>query len=148
MTIDTPNLIAPRAMPDGRVEWAEAGGDVGQVVADLRAYDPRLSLVRNFELGQWEVWRQNEDEVARRICSRPGDHVPNGPGLIRFLAEHDTRRGYDPVSAVAAENAAVDRAKADRFDEISEDKADRLAHALAKDLDEPMPDGKMIRLGS
>lgn len=148
MPIDTPHLIAPRALPDGRVAWAETQGDVGAVVTMLREYDPRCSLVRDNAANQWEVWRQCEDEEPRRLCSRPGEHVPNGPHLIAHLAKHDTRRGFDPIKDVDAANAAINAERDRHFDELAEDKADRLAHALAKDLDEPMPDGKMIRLGS
>lgn len=148
MTIDTAHLIAPRALPDGRVAWSEAGGDVGAVVDALRAYDPRLSLVRNNTDGCWEVWRQCEDEEPRKVGSRPGVHVPNGPKLVESLAARDTRRGFDPVADIDKMNAAAFADEDRAFDELAEDKADRLAYALGKDLGEPMADGRMIRLGS
>lgn len=145
--LETAHLIAPSSLPDGSVVWNETGGDVGLVVTMLREYDPRLSLVRNNSAGQWEVWRQCEDEVARHICSRKGTHVPNGPALINFLASHDTRRGFDPIADVEAANVAAQAAQDREFDEHAEDKADKLAFALGRDLGEPMQDGRLIRLG-
>lgn len=145
--LEQAHLIAPNRLPDGSVVWNDTGGDVGVVVTMLREYDERLHLVRNNTAGQWEVWRQCEDETPRRICSRKGVHVPDGPRLINFIAKHDTRRGWDPIAGLDAELAAEQAEKDRRFDEHAEDKADKLAFALGKDLGEPAQDGRLYTLG-
>lgn len=142
-----PHLIAPSQVGDGRMVWQETTGDVATVIDALRAYDPRLSLVRNVADDLWEVWRMCEDEVPRRIASRPGARFPHGPSLVRFIAEHDTRRGFDPVADVQAHNDAVDAAKLARDDDRNEAAADKLAWALGRDLDMPAQDGRIFTLG-
>jgi hypothetical protein len=125
----------------------EAGGDVGETIAAIRAYDPRVSLVRNNELERWELWRQCEDGVPRRVGHRDGTRVPHGATLVKHLAEHDTQRGYDPIKAVDEHNARVDAERDRVFEEHAEDTGDRLAFALGRDLGEPMQSGRFVRLG-
>lgn len=149
MGVLAPNshLVAPAQLPDGTTVWSEAGGDVGVVVQMLREYDTRLNLCRSNVRDCWEVWRQCEDGEARRVASRPGTHVPNGPSLVAFLAAHDTQRGYDPVADTFAYNDRVDADRAAVAGERFEDKADRLAFALGRDLDEPAQSGRLYPLG-
>lgn len=145
--LHTPHLIAPSQVGDGRTVWHETSGDVATVVECLRAYDDRLSLVRNVADNTWEVWRLCEDGEARRIAHRPGARFPNGPSLVRFIAEHDTRRGYDPVADTIAHNDRIDAERAARHDERAEQAADKLALALGRDLDMPAQDGRLYAMG-
>lgn len=149
MGLATPSdhLIAARFLPDGSVVMEETGGAVGETIAAIRAYDPRVSLVRNTELDRWELWRLCEDGVPRRVGSRSGARVPHGATLVAHLAEHDTQRGYDPIAAVDAHNAAVDRERDRVFDDFAEEHADKLAHALGRDTGEPMQSGRFVRIG-
>lgn len=143
MGLSTPpsGLAVANALPDGSVVWTDTAGDVGRVVELLREYDPDLRLVRNNRDERWEVWLGNQ-----RICRRDGMHVPDGHKLVAFIAAHDTRRGFDPIADVDRHNAAVDRARDQEAAEVFEDKADRLAHALGKDLDLPAQDGRLYPL--
>lgn len=146
--LHTPHLIAPSQVGDGRMVWQETSGDVASVVDQLRAYDDRLSLVRNLAENQWEVWRSCEDGEPRRVASRKGTQVPHGPSLIRFLAEHDTRRGFDPIADLEKHNAAVDRARDSDLDARFEESADKLAWAIGRDLGMPAQDGRIFTPGA
>ena len=122
----------------------ETGGDVGDCIERLRAYDPRCSLVHNLCDERWEIWRVCEDTEVRRVGDLPGPKVPHGDLLVATLAQVDTWRGYDPVAAM--EKAEADREKAldNAFDDQGEELADKLHFALRGDEapgSRPMPLG-------
>lgn len=142
----TQHLIAPRQLPDGNILWEETGGDVGETVARLRAYDPRCSL----ELRpphEWLITRLCEDGERRVVGRRVSERVPHGDRLVAELASHDTRRGYDPIADVDAHNDKIDASNAQKLSDETEGHADHLAWALGRDLSEPAQDGRLYALG-
>ena len=149
MGIATPELLIPgRQLPDGSVEWTERGTTADAVVDRLKQYDPRLSLVMNFEAGEWEVWRMGEDNKPRRISRLDnGGRVPNADQLIAQLAAYDTRKGYDPVQAIIDEEDRAERQRDAALEEAVGDGHDRLHHALANDLSAHAPAARPIPLG-
>lgn len=157
-------IIAPRSLPDGRIEWEPQTG----IVRKLREGDPTmgwegdptLSLVLNLEwcrpddgakVGRWEVWRQTDDGGSTLICGcpRPTGRAMAMPGneLIRALMRHDSRH-VDVGAQVLAENDAVLAARRRAAREHYEATADKLHHALNRDLDNPAPAGRLYRIGS
>ena len=96
--------------------------------------DPNLAVYH--EHGRIEIWRHCEDGEPRLIVrSRPGmDRLD--AGVLRFLAEHDSqsRRGYDVREDIATFNAAVEKELKRKNDEKVAESADRLRHALLKDV--------------
>lgn len=149
MGIATPEFLIPgRQLPDGSVEWTEKGTSADHVIERLKAYDPRLSLVLNFEAGEWEVWRMGEDGKPRRISRLDnGGKVPNADQLIAQLAVYDTHKGYDPAEAIIAEEDRAERRRAAEMEEAIGDGHDRLHHALAHDLAPHAPAARPIPLG-
>lgn len=147
MSIATPEFLIPEGqLPDGSIQWTEKGSTAEHVVERLRAYDPRCSLVLNFKVGEWEVWRMCEDQRPRRLARLDnGGKVPNADQLIAQLAAFDTRRGYDPIADADADERALERAQAHALEEAVGDGHDRLHHALAHDLD--LPAARPIPLG-
>lgn len=108
--------------------------------------DDTLSLWHNTILDRWELWRRGDlDAEATLVCTAPGHRMP-GKELLRALAEHDTRH-VDVVARVEAANAAHAKAEHDKLMEHAGALGDKLAWALAKDLDEPAPSGKLYSLG-
>lgn len=146
----TGSILSPRQLPDGRVEWVE-NQDVGRWLRDgYSPYgwegDPRLSLVRNIPAGRWEVWRANEDGTQTSVWHRVGDEYP-GLEVISDLQSTDSRR-IDALVAVEAHNAKIEADRDAKIRENLGDGPDRLAWALAKDLDLPAPDGKLYSMGA
>lgn len=142
----TEGLIGARALPDGSFEAVATAGDVADCSQKLRAYDERLSLVRNVLEKRWEVWRLCEDGESRRVGQLKQDRVPNGDRLLADLMAHDTRCGYDPVAETLAHNNKIDKAIRDRHDDELGEAGDKLAFALGRDLDEPAQDGRLYPL--
>lgn len=138
-------LVVPSKLPDGRVEWHEHR-DLSDRLTHGDATlgwggDPEMRLVCNMKAQRWEVWRNGCDEP---LMWRDGTGAP-GLDLIRELVAHDTRH-IDVIGNVLRDN---DRMEADRRaaqrDQMSES-ADKLAHALARDLDLAAPAGKVYGL--
>lgn len=152
-------LVAPSELPDGTVSWEEQRPSLAQRVRDGDATygwagDPRLSLCMNLtyvaETGDykgpaWEVWRRHEDGTASLVMRKKGARIDDGT-LLRLLAEHDTWH-VDVALRLGRERQAASNAADAAFGDECEDKADRLAHALAQDLSIPAPDGKLYPLG-
>lgn len=59
-----------------------------------------------------------------------------GTETLRFLADHDmlSRRDYDPIAEIEAANRRAEKAHKDRRSALHEEAADRLGHALRKDV--------------
>lgn len=141
-------FLPPGAMTPGIVDWDQA-----QDVSDrITRGDPtlgwsgddRMRLVRNFVRDRWEIWRVGDDGIDRCEMSKGGDRL-DGPALIRLLVAHDTRH----VDVVGDTIRANEKAREDalRGDEDAQsERADRLAHALSRDLDMAAPDGKIYPL--
>lgn len=152
-------LTLPQYEPDGSVSWeAEAPG-----VADrIREGDPtlgwlgddRLELRLNIEharthftkLPRWEVWRVHEQGEPSMVISCIAQRI-DGNQLIRQLALHDSRT-HDIAKEIFDErDKAKARAEQDFRDE-NEEKADKFAWALGRDLSSPAQDGRMFPLSS
>lgn len=145
------SLVQARELPDGSYEIVDDRNAIDRLRkgdATLGwAGDEHLSLIVNTVLRRWEVWELCSDGVNRRAM-----HCPMKPGagipivsLIRAIVAHDTRH-VDVVSEVEAAEAKRRAALAARFREQTGEAGDKLAHALAKDLDIPAADGKVFPL--
>jgi hypothetical protein len=96
--------------------------------------DPRLGVY--LEDDRVVLMRLCEDGVLRPIMrSKPG-HRRLDTAALRFLAEHDSqsRRGYDAGKELLEHNQKVLFAKEQAAADKREDAADRLHHALRKDV--------------
>lgn len=141
-------LVVPSKLPDGRVEWHEHRDLSDRLTRGDATLgwggDPEMHLVCNVKAQRWEVWRVCEDGVDRMMLHRDGLGAP-GLDLIRALVAGDTRH-IDVIGDLVRDN---DRMEADRRaaerDRMSES-ADKLAHALARDLDLAAPAGKVYGL--
>lgn len=125
------HMVIPRLLPDGSVVMDHQAADA---VDELRRYDPRCSLVRNTVAGRWEIWRRNEDGSQSKVGSMGGARVPHPSVMVRQLAEHDTRRGYDPVADIFAADERRRKADSAALEESIGDGPDKLHWALSKDL--------------
>lgn len=142
-------LILPRHLPDGSISYEEARPDIGQRIRDGDATlgwlgDPLLMLVctPNFEGGgvpRWEVWRKHPEGEPSLVASKVG--TLEADQLIRILAAHDTRV-HDVVAEVAARNGTRTEASKREFRAGNEERADKLAWALGRDLGIPAQDGR------
>lgn len=98
--------------------------------------DERYALYVNHNAGRWELWRLEADNVYRMSVAVPG-FVHGGdivPWLVSWLVDHDGTRGFDPAQAAIDETVAAERAKAKVREDRDEENADRLHHALLKDI--------------
>lgn len=151
-------LVAPRELPDGTVVWDDHAPTIAERIRDGDPTygwtgDPRLSLCLNTAYSDerdrywgvaWEIWRRHEDGSSSIVMRKKGAGLDAGV-LLRLLAEHDTRY-VDVIGAVGRANAELERGRDAAFHDVVEDRADRLAHALARDLDVAAPDGKVYPL--
>lgn len=161
MSLHRAHFLAPRATPDGVVSWEEHNPELAARIRDGDAAlgwlgDIRLSLHLNkaYETDpenpkpgtpRWEVWRDHEGTDPTFVASHVSFTMGNGDGLIRMLAAHDSRT-HDIASEVLAARDRRDASKRAEFGEISNDKADKLAWALGRDLSLPAQDGKVFPL--
>jgi hypothetical protein len=133
-------IMHPETLPDGRGLWIAP--EVRDILRRLRfgdpgmgwAGDPRLALYRDERARHWELWRLEADGQYRMVLkSKPGVNLD---GLIKFLVEHDTQRGYDAVQRILEHNKANyrknDLANAERMDAAM----DHVIWGLRKDLGE------------
>jgi hypothetical protein len=142
-------LILPRHLPDGSISYEEARPDIGERIRDGDATlgwlgDPLLTLVctPTFESGgvpRWEVWRKHPEGEPSLVASKVG--TLEADQLIRMLAAHDTRT-HDVVGELLARNDARTEASKAAFREGNEERADKLAWALGRDLGIPAQDGR------
>lgn len=144
-------LLQARALPDGSFEYGENRDAIDRLRngdATLGwSGDEHLSLVINLTTQRWEVWYACTDGVDRMVMHKPmraGEGIPI-VGLIRAIVAADTRH-IDVVGEVEAANVKREVAKAAAFREQTGEAGEKLAHALAKDLDIPAPDGKLYPL--
>ena len=79
------------------------------------------------------------------VCTREGERLP-GNDLIRALIAADSRR-HDRLAQLLAADDAHRQAVNSRNDAMIEDRADKLAWALGRDLNMPAQDGRVIPLG-
>lgn len=98
-------LSVVQALPDG--SWAEAPAEL-DVVESLRAFDPRMRLLKNLAQNAWEVWKTFEDGRDVRLCYcpiRPGapeGSLPDTRFLLAFLSE----RSNNPIARIMEQNRA------------------------------------------
>lgn len=139
--------LVQKLLPDGTAIWEEQG-KAKDVLDALRAYDPRCSLARNFAEGAWEIWRKNEDDSQARVGRFVAQFLPEPGQVVASLAAHDTRRGYDPMAAVVAADAARRKARDDAFDDETGDTPDKMHRALVDEMSAHMPAARPIPLSS
>lgn len=164
--IATPQFLVPRATGDGRVQWEEHNQELGRRLREGDANlgwlgDERLSLVCNVRFAsevdpdepesgkgvpQWEVWRDHETVAPTLVCHVVTLRIGNGDSLLRMLAAHDSRT-HDIADEMFARRAAREAKQRGEFLETAEDKADKLAFGLGKDLSIPAQHGRYIPLG-
>lgn len=148
-----PHLVSPRELPDGSVSWEEQRPELGARIRDGDGEfgwlgDDRLSLVLNKTYEdphgrpRWEVWRRHEDGSSSLVVHKVGFRI-NGDELIEQLALHDSRT-HDVAGEVLARRVKAKRDKERRFREHSEEKADKLAWALGRDLSVPAQPGRVF----
>ncbi len=102
--------------------------------------DARMALYIDARGGEWVLVRLEHDGVYRITTTTDPVALALAPidvigQLVAWLVDHDGRRGFDPL--VAAMSANADRAArldADFDDEMANDIAPRLRHALKRDL--------------
>lgn len=105
-------LIHPETIA-GRVVWSQSGTSPGDLADKLRYGDPtrgwegdeRMALCFSPEDDRWEVWRLDHDKY-HLVAVKPADQ-PLDERIIDHLIARDTRRGFDPIKAVEANNDKV-----------------------------------------
>ncbi len=134
-------------LPDGTVVWEERG-KARDLLAELRRYDPLLSLTRNVPAERWEVWRRDENGGQYRVFHCDGDLLPEVDTVVKFVRDHDFSRGYDPyVEAVVA--AETLRAAQDAHAmAIAEASADRMHYELVDEMKGDLPAARPFYLNS
>lgn len=98
--------------------------------------DPLLFLAWNRESQRIELWRHNlnrDGQPGLVMRSRPGVKVAD-MNIIRFLVEHDGRRGYDPAAEIKKHNDARRKELLDAQRDKMGEAAERLYHGFQKDL--------------
>lgn len=99
--------------------------------------DPRLALYFNPFYVRWELWRYEGDAVYRIVNSwnaaqvRAADLVPI---VVKFLIDHDQRRGYNVHEDVMARYERMQREAAQVKAAELHEAAERVAFGLRKDL--------------
>jgi len=144
-------LVVPTEVHKGRFVWADHDASIADKLRNGDPAlgwegDPDLRLVRNAVEGRWEVWRRTPLGEDSLVCTRAGDRLP-GDDLILALIRADSRR-YDRLAQILAADAAAKRAKESEWSDRNADLADRLAHAVSKDLAMPAADGRVYSFGS
>lgn len=145
------SLLEARELPDGTFEYLDSPGTVDRLrLGDATlgwAGDENLSLALNTKTDEWVVYYRGSDG-ANRPCMRrkhkPGEGVPT-TALIREIVKHDTHH-IDVVAQVDRAELAREKRLNDAFREQSGESADKLAHALGRDLDIPAQDGRVYPL--
>jgi hypothetical protein len=127
----------PSMLPNGMVLYQDV-----DLMRRLHYGDATYGWVGDERLGVYhangriEIWRHCEDGEPRLICrSKPGLSVLDG-GLIRFLAEHDSRsrRAYDAKADMDAHNARLQAEREAELAEACEEHADHFHWALMRDI--------------
>ena len=97
--------------------------------------DDRLALYINRTQGVWELVRLEHDNQYRTATTVPGIRRGHDvvAGLVLWLVESDTRRGFDPHLAIVEHHTKRDRAKESALSDFEEEAADRVVHGLERD---------------
>jgi hypothetical protein len=98
--------------------------------------DPLLFLAWNRQDQRMELWRHNlagDGKAGIVMRSKPGQRTAD-MNLIRFLVEHDTRRGYNPVDDYKAHNLKREATLRDAQRDKMGEAAERLYHGFQKDV--------------
>lgn len=98
--------------------------------------DERYALYLNARRGRFELWRLEQDNQYRRNVIVPGfvKGVDAVCWLVQWIVDHDGRRGFDPAAFVIKENIRRQRERDQANRARNEETADRLHHALLKDV--------------
>lgn len=98
--------------------------------------DERYALYVNPRAQRWELWRLEADNVYRRSVVVPGfvKGVEAVAWVVRWIVDHDGRRGFSPAEFVIQENIRTQKARDAAMHARNEEAADRLHHGLTKDL--------------
>ncbi len=128
----------PTNMPDGSVLWMDH-----EFIRYLHEGKPEIGLVGDPRLAPFlngnhiEIRRADEQGNYKHVImkSKPGVRTLGMEALV-FLAEHDSqsRRAYDVVKDVNESNARAQANLDTKRAESRAEAADRLAHALYKDV--------------
>src|SRR3990167_7014648 len=73
--------LSQALLPDGTVVWEERG-KARDLLAELRRYDPMLSLVRDVSAGVWLIYRRDENGGQYRVFHCEGDLLPDVERVI------------------------------------------------------------------
>lgn len=93
--------------------------------------DPNMFLVWNQPTKKYQVWRACEDNKDRIICSWLPTEMDSR--LLRHLGEIDSwARGNDPLAAMDAHNAAIDRLHRQQLAELEEEVRQILEFAMKR----------------
>lgn len=106
--------------------------------------DPRLALYADAKRGMWLLYRLEHDGVYR-LEGHQRQPLPGQRGMtlgedllntiLTHYAEHDLRRGFDPIAQLDAHNDAREaQLDAELSDFAVNDFADRFRFALRKEL--------------
>lgn len=98
--------------------------------------DERMALYVDHLTGEWLLVRFEHDGVYRVVVGVSIDAYSGHeivPFLITWIVEHDTRRGFDPISSVIEHNARLDAENQSGLDALASEAADRVAHGIRKD---------------
>lgn len=150
MSLATPAFLIPeRRLPDGSLEWGTFDGSAGELLRRLREYDPDLSLVMNTAKGRWEIWLTGADRKARFTGLKLDglDRLPNADQMLATIRANDWRYKDDPIGDLLAEEDRIEQARRRDFEDSQDEPADKLHHALAKDLSAHAPAARPIPLG-
>ena len=126
MDIAPASLAQIRMGRDGR--RVVVSEDVGNVAAQIHEIDPRLGLVWN-EKGEFFMVVE-QDGLTERLVLTAKECDQRIVERVRQIASPD----YDYGAEVDRLDAAAEKAKDHRFHEETGEVAERLAHALRKDL--------------
>lgn len=114
---------------DGR--WVHVDGDVGGIVGRIEDLDPRLH-VRWFENSDhYTVYELREDGREKVVLTT----TSLDERVVKRLEQINPAKGYDVSEAMDKEEAALEKEIDDRFHQKVGDTAERLRHAMRKDLD-------------
>lgn len=132
------DLSLPTHLPGGQSIWKDADFEQRLHFGDASIGwngDPALAVYHDAD-DRLVIMRWCEDGVPRRVMqSKPGHKTLDTSALV-FLAQHDSQRrgGYDVKADVDATRARIDADRQRDLDAKFEEAADKLHHALRKDI--------------
>lgn len=115
--------------------------DSGVVDALQNGYAPlgwegnrNLFLAWNRLTQRMELWLKGDNGMCHLIMQGPPGGRVVDMNIIKFLVEHDTRRGYDPYKEIAEHNHKVREKHLDEQRDKMGEAAERLYYGFQKDI--------------